>query len=231
MRYDIKDLARPMRLPIWDMPVRLFHWTLVAMIAVAWWTAEQRMLDWHRLSGYTILTLLLFRLVWGIVGSATARFSSFIRGPSALLAYMRMHMFRRDAAGTPGHNPLGGWSVVAMLTVLGAQVGLGFLAVDIDGIESGPFSYLVEFDTGRFAAEWHASLFNILLAFIAMHVAAVGFYLVFRRDNLIAAMITGSRRWAGERPILYFAPGWLAFVILLVCGGSVWLLIRVWGQA
>ncbi|WP_030539432.1 cytochrome b/b6 domain-containing protein [Sphingobium sp. DC-2] len=223
--HDLPD-AKPVRLRIWDAPTRLFHWTLVLLIAAAWWTAEERMLDWHRLAGYCIAALLLFRLIWGLVGSETARFSSFVHGPMAVAAYARG---RR--ALSPGHNPLGGWSVIALLGLLCIQLVLGTLAVDVDGIESGPFSYLVDFDTGRAAAEWHELIFNILLGFIALHVAAVFFYLFFRRENLIGAMISGSRKWTGDPPVIRFAPLPLAFAVMLSCALLVWIIISWWGRA
>lgn len=224
-------LGKSGRLRIWDAPIRLFHWALVLLIGALWWTGENRMLDWHRLAGYTILALLLFRLVWGFIGSTTARFASFVRGPRVVSAYLRSTMFRRGVHAVPGHNPVGGWSVVAMLLLLTAQVGLGMIAVDIDGLESGPFSYLVEFETGRWAAEWHATIFNLMLVLIAVHIAAVTFYLLYRRDNLITPMLTGSRTWHGEQPVWRFHTVWKGFALMAMCGGLVWLVIRLWGRA
>jgi cytochrome b len=219
------------RLRIWDLPTRLFHWTLVPLLGVAWWTAEQRMLDWHRLAGYSIFALLIFRLIWGLVGSSTARFSHFVGGPVKLARYVRGHMFHRSATPAPGHNPVGGWSVLAMIALLATQVGLGFFAVDIDGLESGPFSYLVDFDTGRVAAEWHEFVFNVILALTALHVLAILFYLIHRRDNLVGPMISGSRRWIGDQPTLRFASNWKAALIFLLVSGGVWLLIAQFGRA
>jgi hypothetical protein len=121
-----------------------------------------------------------------------------------VVAYIRRDMFRRDAVPAPGHNALGGWAVAIMILMLLAQAGLGLFAVDIDGIESGPFSYLVEFETGRRAAELHELTFNLLLGLIGLHLAAVAFYLVYRRTNLLGAMITGARQWPGEQPLLHF---------------------------
>lgn len=220
-----------LRLRIWDAPLRLFHWALVLLIGALWWTGEARMLDWHRLAGYAVMALVLFRLIWGFAGSSTARFTAFLRGPRAVAHYVRGIMFRRGAHGVPGHNPLGGWSVIAMLALLATQIALGLFAVDIDGLESGPFSYLVEFDTGRLAAEAHALLFDLLLILMALHVAAVAFYLIYRGDNLLAPMITGSRRWMQERPALRFVPGWIGFALMGACGGVIWLVIALWGRA
>jgi cytochrome b len=220
----------PRRIRIWDAPTRLFHWALVLLIATLWWTGEQRTLDWHRLAGYGVLGLLLFRLAWGFAGSTTARFSSFVAGPRRVARYVRHDMFRKTSAGHPGHNPLGGWSVVVMLVLLSVQIALGMVAVDVDGIESGPFSYLMSFEAGRQAAELHHLLFNLLLAVIALHVLASLFYLLYRREDLIRPMIFGSRPWKGEEPALTHAPLWRGLIVVAASGLLVWGLIQLYGQ-
>lgn len=215
---------------IWDLPTRLFHWTLVALIATLWWSGEQRTLDWHRLAGYAVIVLLLFRLAWGFAGSSTARFRSFVRSPRAVAGYVRRDLFNRAAARHHGHNPLGGWSVIAMLALLSGQVALGMFAVDVDGIESGPFSYLVDFDTGRLAARLHHQAFNLLLGLMAFHLVAVLFYLLHRRHNLIAPMVTGTVR-SSKGSELSFASHRLAAFLLTLCAGLTWAVVRLLGQA
>ncbi len=196
------------RVRIWDLPVRLFHWLIVVLFAFSWWTAETDRLDWHFISGYAILALLVFRIYWGVVGSTTARFATFVKGPASLLAY-GARLFERPGKLTLGHNPMGGWSVLAMLLLLVVQVVLGLFACDVDGLNAGPLDTLVSFDTGRRAAGLHGRVFNILLALIALHVVVVLFYLVYKRENLIAAMIGGykSGHEAAERA-LRFVPLW-----------------------
>ena len=174
---------------VWDLPIRLFHWLIVAAIGVSWWSAEYRLMNVHRYSGYALLGLLIFRIYWGFVGSPTARFGQFIRGPGEIARYLK----EPNAHAQPGHNPLGGYSVVAMLVLLLAQVTIGLFVTDIDGLESGPLSYLVSFEASRVLADAHEIIFNVLLALIALHIAAILFYLVARRTNLIGAMITGKR--------------------------------------
>ena len=182
------------RVQIWDATVRLVHWLLVVLIGVSWWTAENGELEYHRYSGYTVLGLLLFRIYWGFAGSSTARFAGFVRGPRTILSYLKdLSSSAGRKSVVIGHNPLGALSVLVLLITLVAQVALGLFAVDVDGIESGPLSHLVSFETGRACAQVHHTLFNVLLALIALHIAAVLFYLVFRRDNLVAAMIHGKR--------------------------------------
>ena len=118
-----------------------------------------------------------------------------------------------------------------MIAILAVQVGLGFFSVDIDGMESGPFSYLVDFDTGRVAAEWHAYIFNIILALTALHVVAILFYLLHRRDNLVGPMISGRRKWSGDQPSLHFVSSWAALAIFLLVAGGTWWLIAQFGRA
>ncbi len=176
---------------IWDLPVRAFHWLLIPLMAFAWWSAKEGYLDWHRLTGYILLALILFRVIWGFVGSQTARFSHFLRGPAAVAAYFG----KKNSNDEPnlGHNPIGGWSVMAMLVLIAALIVLGLFAVDVDGIESGPLAVYVSFDTGRLASHAHEFVFNVLLGLIALHILAIAYYAIFQRDNLVGPMITGSK--------------------------------------
>lgn len=174
------------KLPVWDLPTRLFHWLLVLLFALSWWSAENHEMEWHYRSGLTLLMLLAFRLIWGFIGGSSARFAGFVRGPGATLDYLR-----GARAKSVGHNPLGGYSVIAMLLALVVQVGTGLFATDIDGLESGPLSHFVDFDQGRLAAKVHGTSFNILLVLIGLHIAAILFYLVVRRRNLVGPMVTG----------------------------------------
>ena len=175
-------------------------------------------MDWHRLSGYVILGLLAFRLIWGLVGSSSARFAEFVRSPRAVVAYAR-----GQGGAVLGHNPMGGWSIVALLALLVTQVSLGLFAVDIDGLESGPLSHWVSFDAGRTAAEWHEATFKLLQVLIVLHVAAVLFYLFVRRDNLIAAMLSGVKtvETAPEKaPAI--APLGRALLVVAIAAGLAW---------
>jgi cytochrome b len=192
--------SRTVRVLVWDAPVRLIHWLMVLLFAVSWRSAETGAMNYHRYSGYALLGLLLFRIYWGFAGSTTARFSSFVKGPRAVLAYLRQMPQRTGARqpAVPGHNPLGALSVLALLMLLSTQVLLGLFAVDIDGIESGPLSLYVSFDTGRSCAAWHGRVFEVLLWMIGLHIAAVLFYLLYKRDNLIASMLHGRRAFPVE---------------------------------
>jgi cytochrome b len=214
------DGGRSIRARLWDGPTRLVHWALVALVGFAWWSAETDHLEWHRWSGYGVLGLLVFRLIWGFAGSASARFASFVRGPAATLAYVRT-LPSRARKDLPGHNPLGAWSVLALLALLIAQVVTGLFAVDVDGLESGPLSDRVSFDLGRRFADWHAMSFTALKALVVLHLAAVAFYLAYKRADLIGPMITGRARFE-TGPELRFAPLWRALVAAVVAGLLAW---------
>lgn len=182
-------MSAPEAVKVWDVPTRLFHWAIVFFFVLSWRSAESGAMDWHYLSGLIALGLVLFRLIWGVIGSSTARFTHFVRPPGAALAYLRGPA---DApVKTVGHNPVGGYSVVAMLLALSVQVGTGLFAVDVDGLESGPLSYLVSFDQGRVAAGIHEVSFNLLLGLIALHLLAIAYYRIRRSRKLIVPMITG----------------------------------------
>ncbi len=181
---------------VWDPFVRVFHWSLIALFGAAWYTGENHDMDRHRQAGYAILALVLFRVFWGFAGGRTARFAQFLKGPGAVLAYVRTH---DGETPSDGHNPLGGWSVAALLAVILTITLAGLFAVDVDGIESGPLADWVSFDAGRTASEWHEGVFKAALAVIGLHILAIGYYQVLNAQNLIGPMITGRRdRAKGE---------------------------------
>lgn len=189
--------------------MRLVHWLLAGLIGFSWWSVHNDHTDWHIWSGCAILTLLIFRLLWGFVGSSTARFSSFVRGPRAVRDYLR------GGWSGIGHNPLGAVSVIALLLAVVVQVGLGLIAEDEDGIYTGPLSDLVSIDTSDKARDLHELWFNGILALIALHVAAIIFYRL-RGRRLTKPMITG--RAVLDRGTQPMRPGkwWVALICLAV---------------
>lgn len=227
--HEVHDISRDTvigdsstAIQVWDWPVRLTHWLFVLCIAVAWWSSEEREMEWHLYSGYTLLGLLIFRIYWGFAGSSSARFSNFLRGPAGVMSYLRES---RETQREAGHNPLGGWSVAAMLALMLAQVVIGLFVTDVDGLESGPLSHLVSFSTSRTLAEIHEVLFNVILAVIGLHIAAILFYLLVKRDNLIVAMLTGRRRdvrMKAMRPV----PVWRVVPGIVLAVGVVWWIVR-----
>lgn len=203
---------------VWDLPTRLFHWLLVILIGLSWWSAETRTMEWHYRSGLAILGLIVFRIVWGLIGSSTARFSQFVRLPGAALDYLR-----GKAQDKAGHNPLGGYSVILLLAVIAAQVSGGLFASDTDGLESGPMSFLVSYETSRAITELHEEGFNLLLGLIGLHVLAILFYRFVRRRNLVTPMITGSDAELPPGTQGLVPAGPVRFVIAAVIGaGAAW---------
>ncbi|HYX47546.1 MAG TPA: cytochrome b/b6 domain-containing protein [Sphingomicrobium sp.] len=192
---------------VWDLPVRLVHWLLAGLIAFSWWSVHHHHTDWHIWSGCAILTLLIFRFLWGFAGSSTARFSSFIRGPRAIADY-----WRGRCVGI-GHNPLGAISVFALLGALAIQVALGLISEDEDGIYLGPLSRLVSVDTSDKARDIHELWFNVVLALIAIHLMAIVYHRL-RGRKLTMPMITGRATVEpGTEPM---RPGkwWVALICL-----------------
>lgn len=175
------------RLLVWDLPLRLFHWLLATLVTAALVTATMggNALEWHMRAGYGILALLIFRVLWGIWGGHHARFASFVRGPATVLAYLGGEI----TAGV-GHNPLGALSVLAMLTVLFAQAVMGLFAND-DIFTEGPLYKLVSKDTSDWLTGLHKQNLYLIAALIALHLSAVLYYLLAKRDNRIRPMITG----------------------------------------
>ncbi len=179
------------QIKVWDLPVRLFHWVLVALILVAWTTQEFNYMDWHVWTGYAILTLLLFRLIWGLIGSDTARFVRFLRSPLAALAHLR-HITRREADHEIGHNAAGGWMVLAMLTLIGIQAGTGLFAND-DGDTEGPLMHLVSKDQSDWLSHIHSLNFTLIEIAIGLHLTAIVAYAMLKRQNLVRPMLTGVK--------------------------------------
>ena len=201
--------------PVWDLPVRLVHWLLASLIAFSWWSVHNHHTDWHIWSGCAILTLLIFRLLWGFVGSSTARFANFVRGPKAVLAHLR-----GSWSGT-GHTPLGALSVLALFGALAVQVGLGLISEDEDGIYTGPLSGLVSIDTSDNARDIHEFWFEyIIVPLVVLHVAAILFYRL-RGKHLTKPMITGRAVLDPGAQPMRSGKWWVALISLAVAIGIV----------
>lgn len=212
------------RYRVWDLPVRLFHWSLVLLVLLQFGIAEWQWLDmqWHVRIGYAMLALLGFRLLWGCFGSDSARFGRFLRGPRAVLAYARTAL-QRTPAHAAGHNPLGGWSVVAMLACLAVQVISGLYASD-EIMTEGPLAARASADWVEFMGDVHAVNQYVLLGLIALHLAAIAWHALGRREALLGAMVTGRKALPAD-PGLRFAGAWRALVLLLVSAGATWALV------
>jgi cytochrome b len=209
----------PMR--VWDAPTRLFHWLLVGLVVFSYVSIRLNWLDWHIRSGEAILTLLIFRLVWGVVGSRTSRFASFLRSPLSALRHLAA-FGRREPDTEVGHNAAGGWMVLVLLAALVVQVVSGLLAYDTDAFVGGPLTHLVPEATGTRALALHHLSFTVLEIVVALHVLAVIFYAVIKRHNLVRPMITGKKRLPAATPAPRMASPTLAAAILLAASVLVW---------
>jgi cytochrome b len=175
---------------VWDLPLRLTHWALVVSVAGAWIThyAGIEWFEWHRRLGYVTLVLVAFRILWGFVGTRHARFANFMRGPGAVLVFLR-------ASGrpeTPGHNPLGALSVVAMLALLLLQALTGLFAND-EIANAGPFYGWVSPGTSNRISGLHETNSKLLLGLLMLHLAAIAWYVFVVGRPLVRAMITGRK--------------------------------------
>nr|WP_294519184.1 cytochrome b/b6 domain-containing protein [uncultured Rhodopila sp.] len=213
------------RIKVWDLPVRLFHWAIVVLIAAAWTTQELNKMEWHMRIGYAILALLLFRIVWGIVGSDTARFVRFLKSPAAALRHLS-HLRRREPDLEIGHNAAGGWMVLLMLVLLGVQAGTGLFSND-DSDSDGPLMHLIGKDQSDFISKIHSLNFNLILAVIVLHVVAITAYAVLKRQNLVRPMLTGMKEMPGDTaaPRLV-SPVWAAVTLAAAGGAVAWLVNR-----
>lgn len=219
----MRQLHLPMR--VWDLPIRLFHWILVCLIAFNWVSAEQGWMEQHMLSGYAILALLLFRIVWGFVGSDTARFTFFLKSPLAALRHLS-HLTRREPDTEVGHNAAGGWMVVVMLLLLLAQVVTGLASNDDISI-NGPLANTVGKELSDTLTGLHHKGFDLLKIVIVAHILAIIAYAVLKRQNLVRPMITGKKRMPGAMRAPRMVSPILAAVIFVLAVAAVFAMVRL----
>jgi len=205
---------------LWDLPTRLFHWTLVALIALLYASGEFGWLsmEWHYRFGYATLALIVFRMLWGIAGSQTSRFANFVRGPGAVWRYLAAS-WRGRAAHAVGHNPLGGWSVLALLASVALQAVSGLFSSD-DISEEGPLVARASAATIEWMTRIHHLNRYVLLALIGLHVAAVLLHWVIRNDNLIAPMLHG-RAVEGAPGATRIVSSWRALALLVLAAALI----------
>jgi cytochrome b len=209
------------RMKVWDLPVRLFHWAIVLLILAAWVTQYINRMDLHMWIGEGILTLLLFRIVWGFVGSDTARFTRFLRSPVAALRHLA-HLRRREPDREIGHNAAGGWMVLVMLALIGVQAGTGLFSND-DSDTEGPLMHLISKDQSDWLSHIHYLNFKAIEAVIVLHVLAIVAYAVLKRQNLVRPMVTGTKLMAEDAAAPRLVnPLWALVTLVLAFGVVVW---------
>ncbi|MEO7851415.1 MAG: cytochrome b/b6 domain-containing protein [Rubrivivax sp.] len=212
---------------VWDLPTRLFHWALVVGVSGSLVTAliGGNAMVWHFRCGFAIFTLLLFRLLWGVKGGRWSRFVSFAYAPSTLARYLR-GQHRPDEHLDVGHSPLGSLSVFALLAVLAVQVGSGLFADDeISNV--GPLNRFVSNDRAADLTGWHTEFGPwIIGALVLLHIAAITFYVGYRKRKLVRAMISGDKALSAATPASAdsAASRLFALILLLICAAVVrWL--------
>ena len=217
---------------IWDLPVRLFHWCLVALFAFLVWSGKTggNAMEYHMYAGYSVLTLVLFRLMWGFAGSTHARFAAFLAGPRSSIAFARKLLSSAPAVSV-GHNPLVGWMVVALLGSLLVQAGTGLFSNDDIAVE-GPLMGLVSKELSDRLSGIHFWNSNVLLALTGVHVVAVLFHVFVKKENLVSAMFTGvkkldlSAKDAAEVAAVRFVSSWRALVLFVLALVAVYLIVK-----
>ncbi len=222
--------GEPTRVAVWDIPTRVFHWLLVILVTIGLITGNiggVKGMDVHMLAGYGVLALVVFRVIWGVIGSRHSRFADFVAGPRRVLAYaldlvMGLH---RPALG---HNPLGGWSVMALLASLLVQAGTGLFAND-DILTEGPLAGRIGKAASDALTEVHEVNANVLYVLIGVHLAAILYYALVQRENLVRPMVTGCKQWGepladGDRG---FVNPLIAIVVFAIVGAAVWALVTL----
>jgi cytochrome b len=214
---------------VWDLPTRLFHWLLALMVVALFITGSMggNLIERHMQLGYAVLVLLLFRVIWGVMGGYWSRFASFFPTPSRLTAYLKgeTHLPQTHI----GHNPLGAFSVFALLLILLVQVGTGLISDDEIAF-TGPLVHWVSSATTTLATNYHKNYGKfIIISLVFAHVVAIVFYALIKEKNLIPAMLHGyqdapaSASWPSSADHLRARV--LAVVVLMACVGVVWWLV------
>ena len=199
---------------LWDLPTRVFHWTIVLCVCLSWWSGEQGEFDRHAWFGYTALVLVGFRVIWGFLGSRHSRFSDFVSGPAGVWAYVR-----RGQSASVGHNPLGGWSVLLMLVLLFIQGFSGLFNSD-DLMFEGPFYYGASGSFRDTMGVVHELAFYALSSLIVLHLLAVSWYQWRRKMPLIQAMVRGQAE--GRQGLAPPVPAWIALIIIVLLAVLLW---------
>ncbi|MYB35110.1 MAG: cytochrome B [Gammaproteobacteria bacterium] len=178
---------------VWGMPIRIWHWSLAFSVISGWLLGEFRtfsIMQWHLYAGYCTGGLLLVRVILGFAGPV--RFSVLVSGPRAVIAYLGI-LFERRPSGSCGHSPMGGWATIAILLCLAWQFTTGLMSVDDGLFFEGPLAAWVSSDTNRMATRFHHYGAKAILVLFVMHVSIMLFYRIWKRENLVIAMITGKK--------------------------------------
>ena len=221
-RSQASGLFLPMR--VWDLPTRLFHWALVVLVLACYLTVRFDKLAWHMLCGEAVAALLLWRILWGLFGSETARFRHFLASPIAAVRHL-LHFTRKEPDTQIGHNAAGGWMVLALLAVLLAQIGTGLFGRNDDDVVEGPLSKLIDAGLSNKVLDLHFLIFNLIEAVVLLHVLAVLAYAAIKGHNLVRPMITGKKRLPAATPSPRMVSPILASALFAVAALVIWMLV------
>lgn len=171
--------------------MRLAHWSFAFLVPALWWSAENSHWAWHKRFGAALLGVLIFRIIWGFIGTRSARFSSFVKGPRAVFAYVTGKSGK--AADAIGHNPIGALSVLALLGFMGVQLGTGLFAGDPFDGATGPLNTWVSVAVADAITRWHRWFYWALFGMVALHLSAIAFYAVAKQNDLVSPMVSGRK--------------------------------------
>jgi cytochrome b len=226
---------------VWDLPIRLFHWLLVLAVVGLFVTGKVggNWMEWHTKLGYFTLGLITFRVVWGVIGGFHARFVNFVRGPSTVLQYFKSLIGKSPAMHFLGHNPMGALSTIALILVVGFQAVSGLFADD-EILLQGPYASIVPSAFSSLMTKLHHWNSNLIIGLVALHVAAILFYVFVKKENLVKAMFTGKKSVESIEPSDLNAnegghpqaempetarPAWLFVVVALIVAALTWAVV------
>lgn len=199
---------------LWDIPTRLFHWSIVCCVPLAWWSAETENYEIHEWVGYTVIVLVVSRVIWGFIGSGHSRFADFLVGPAGVISYLK-----GQGEASVGHNPAGGWSVVALLTLLLLQAVSGLFNSD-DVLFSGPLHYGADTAFRDAMGVVHEVAFNLMMVLVILHIGAVLYHQFRLGEKLLQAMVRGSAE--GREGRARSVPLWRWLLVVALVAGALW---------
>ncbi len=213
-RQSPEDRTTRRKVPVWDLPTRLFHWATAGLVVALYGSARLNLMDYHVLAGEVLLALLIFRVLWGFCGAETARFRRFASSPESAVRHL-LHLFRREPDRTVGHNPAGAWMVFLLLALLFGET-LSGLYTNNDVANEGPFTEIVPAPVANAITDLHSILWDALLAAIALHLLAIVAYAVLKGQDLVRPMLAGWKRLPPDVAAPRFARPALALLLAAV---------------
>ena len=213
-------MSKANQIPIWDVWTRLFHWSLTLAVALLFYSGltGELFFDWHRLVGEFVLFLILFRLVWGLVGSSNVRLSRLFQSPVAALQHLKQ-LVKGKSEQEREHNAAGAWAVLALLLLLGTQAITGLFIADEDEFVEGAFYAAVDSNLSDIMYRIHHLNAELLQVLVVLHIVMVLVYALYAKRDLVRPMITGKLLWKAEKqpPLLHLQRWWVGALCLLVC--------------